>query len=45
MNKGASKLNLCLPNCTWVENYIEDLYLFDAGTDSVLSYNVTILID
>jgi spondin-1 len=30
---------LCLKNCTWLDNYEEDLYLFDAGTDSGLSYN------
>jgi hypothetical protein len=29
-----------LPNCTWVENVTQDLYPFDAGTDSGVSYNV-----
>lgn len=37
---GLTKLNLCLPNCTWTDGYMEDLYPFDAGTDSGLSYNV-----
>ncbi len=37
---GVSKLNLCLPNCTWAENYMENVFIFDAGTDSGLSYNV-----
>ena len=39
---GVSNLNLCLPNCTWIDEYSEELYLFDAGTDSGLSYNVSI---
>ena len=42
MYLGVSKLDLCLPNCTWVETHKEDLYPFDAGTDSGLSYNVFI---
>ena len=37
---GVSKLSLCLPNCTWIENVMQDLYPFDAGTDSGVSYNV-----
>jgi len=36
---GVSKLNLCLPNCTWTDEYTEDLFLIDAGTDNGLSYN------
>ncbi len=38
---GVSRLNLCLPNCTWLDTYSEELFLFDAGTDSGLSYNVS----
>ena len=37
---GVSGLNLCLPNCSWVENLILDLYPYDAGTDSGISYMV-----
>ncbi len=37
---GVSKLNLCQTNCTWIDSYMEDLYPYDAGTDSGLSYNV-----
>ncbi len=37
---GVSRLNLCLSNCTWMDEYEEDLYLIDAGTDSGVSYNV-----
>ncbi|CAF0721201.1 unnamed protein product, partial [Brachionus calyciflorus] len=36
---GVSKLNLCRPDCTWIEEYEEDLMPIDAGTDSGLSYN------
>ena len=35
---GVSKLNLCQPNCLWVDSYEEDLYLYDAGTDSGTTY-------
>ncbi len=38
---GVSSLNLCLANCTWLDTYYEELYLFDAGTDSGLSYSVS----
>ena len=40
---GLSKLNLCLPNCTWAESFMQDLYPFDAGTDSGISYNVILI--
>ncbi|XP_014292513.1 spondin-1 [Halyomorpha halys] len=35
---GISGLNLCLPNCSWIENLTLDLYPYDAGTDSGISY-------
>ncbi|XP_037945543.1 spondin-1-like [Teleopsis dalmanni] len=35
---GVSGLELCLPNCSWVENKIHNLYPWDAGTDSGPSY-------
>uniref|UniRef100_A0A034VJ66 Spondin-1 n=1 Tax=Bactrocera dorsalis TaxID=27457 RepID=A0A034VJ66_BACDO len=35
---GISGLELCLANCTWVENKIHNLYPWDAGTDSGPSY-------
>lgn len=35
---GLSKYDLCLPNCTWLENVQMDLYPYDAGTDSGISY-------
>lgn len=38
---GTSKLNLCLPDCTWVDSYEEDLYLIDAGTDDGVSFNAS----
>jgi hypothetical protein len=41
VNVGTSNLNLCLSNCTWIDEYMEDLYPTDAGTDSGLSYNVS----
>ncbi len=37
---GLSRVDLCLPNCTWTESLTEHLYPFDAGTDSGISYNV-----
>ncbi|XP_064538001.1 spondin-1 [Drosophila montana] len=35
---GVSGLELCLPNCSWVENKVHNLYPWDAGTDSGPSY-------
>ncbi|KAI5744925.1 hypothetical protein M8J76_006685 [Diaphorina citri] len=35
---GVSGLNLCLPNCTWIEGQVIDLYPYDAGTDNGVSY-------
>ncbi|XP_022913341.1 spondin-1 [Onthophagus taurus] len=35
---GVNGLNLCLRNCTWIENLILDLYPYDAGTDSGITY-------
>lgn len=37
---GVDSLNLCLKNCTWIENQIIDLFPYDAGTDSGISYMV-----
>lgn len=36
---GLSKENLCLPNCSWVDNRVIDLYPWDIGTDSGLRYD------
>ncbi|XP_034478819.1 spondin-1 isoform X1 [Drosophila innubila] len=35
---GVSGLELCLPNCSWVESKVHNLYPWDAGTDSGPSY-------
>ncbi|XP_043203063.1 spondin-1-like [Amphibalanus amphitrite] len=35
---GVSGLNLCLKNCSWMEEKVIDLGLYDAGTDSGISY-------
>ncbi|XP_053683721.1 spondin-1-like [Sabethes cyaneus] len=35
---GVSGLELCLSNCTWIENKILNLYPWDAGTDSGPTY-------
>lgn len=35
---GVDGLNLCLKNCSWIENLKVDLYPYDAGTDSGLTY-------
>lgn len=35
---GVNGLNLCLKNCTWIENLTVDLYPYDAGTDSGITY-------
>ena len=37
---GVSGLDLCLPNCTWIDHYEESLYPIDAGTDRGIRYNV-----
>lgn len=37
---GISGLDLCLPNCTWVDHHEEMLHLMDAGTDMGVRYNV-----
>ncbi|GAB0098587.1 F-spondin [Sergentomyia squamirostris] len=35
---GVSGLELCLSNCSWIENKVLNLYPWDAGTDSGPSY-------
>ncbi|KAK7582754.1 hypothetical protein V9T40_014199 [Parthenolecanium corni] len=35
---GISNLNLCTKDCSWIENKVLDLGLYDAGTDSGISY-------
>lgn len=40
---GVSGLELCLPNCTWIENKVLELYPWDAGTDSGATYIVSII--
>ncbi|KAI3383907.1 hypothetical protein SNEBB_000825 [Seison nebaliae] len=35
---GLSNFDLCLSNCTWIKNAIVDLYPYDAGVDSGVSY-------
>ena len=37
---GVNAVDLCLSNCTWVEQYSEDLYPLDAGIDSGTTYTV-----
>lgn len=37
---GVAGLELCLPNCSWIENKVLDLYPWDAGTDSGATYIV-----
>lgn len=37
---GVNGLNLCLPDCTWEESLDIDLFPWDAGTDSGISYMV-----
>ena len=43
---GLSKENLCLANCSWVDNRVIDLYPWDIGTDRYvhmfLSFHFTI---
>lgn len=38
---GVSGLELCLSNCSWVDHVQLNLYPFDAGTDSGLTYIVS----
>ncbi|CAF5082737.1 unnamed protein product, partial [Rotaria sp. Silwood1] len=35
---GVDSIDLCLSNCTWLEQYSEDLYPLDAGIDSGTTY-------
>ncbi|XP_039278988.1 spondin-1 isoform X2 [Nilaparvata lugens] len=35
---GVSKLELCLENCSWVENKVLNLYPWDTGIDSGITY-------
>ncbi|XP_075211469.1 spondin-1-like isoform X2 [Lycorma delicatula] len=35
---GVSKLELCLENCTWIENKVLNLYPWDAGIHSGMTY-------
>ncbi|XP_067628123.1 spondin-1 [Eurosta solidaginis] len=35
---GVSALDLCLSNCSWVENKVHNLYPWDVGTDNGPSY-------
>ncbi len=35
---GVSALELCLKNCSWVSEKVMNLYLWDAGTDSGVTY-------
>ncbi|OWA51704.1 Spondin-1 [Hypsibius exemplaris] len=35
---GIDSLNLCLKNCSWLDRREVDLYPFDAGTDSGVTY-------
>ena len=37
---GVSALELCSRNCTWLENKTLNLYPWDAGTDSGITYTV-----
>lgn len=38
LNIGLNAVDLCLSNCTWLEQYSEDLYPLDAGIDSGTTY-------
>ncbi|XP_023721830.1 spondin-1 isoform X3 [Cryptotermes secundus] len=35
---GVSRLELCLRNCSWVDHTVLNLYPYDAGTDSGITY-------
>lgn len=39
---GISSINLCLINCSWINEISFDLEPFDAGTDSGITYMVAI---
>ena len=39
---GVSMENLCLANGSWVDSRVVDLYPWDAGTNSGLSYQATL---
>lgn len=41
---GVSGLELCLKNCSWIEHKVLNLYPWDAGTDSGVTYIVSIRI-
>lgn len=38
---GVSALELCLRNCSWVSEKVMNLYPWDAGTDSGMTYIVS----
>jgi hypothetical protein len=38
---GVSGFDLCLSNCTWMEDASFDLFPYDAGTDSGITYMVS----
>ena len=38
---GVSALELCLANCSWVGHKTLNLYPYDAGTDSGVTYEVS----
>lgn len=37
---GLSGIDLCTTNCTWAEEAYYDLFPYDAGTDSGITYMV-----
>lgn len=41
---GISGINLCLPDCSWVEERAFDLLPYDAGTDNGPTYMVSSLL-
>lgn len=40
---GVSKYELCTESGSWLESAIYDLYPWDAGTDSGITYTVSII--
>lgn len=40
---GVAGLELCLQNCTWIEEKVISLYPWDIGTDAGPSYTVSIV--
>lgn len=40
---GVSGLELCLSNCSWMEHRELNLYPYDAGTDSGITYIVSVI--